>query len=65
MTSVYNPAASRSVRRRVSRVRAREQADAYFAFVGLQPRYEPARNDTCTQHHRQLPCKRCTEAGAQ
>lgn len=63
--STYNPAASRSARRRVSRVEARRQADAYFGFVGLEPRYEPARNDTCQQHHRRLPCKRCTEAGDQ
>lgn len=63
MTStVYNPAASRSARRGVSRVRAREQANAYFAFVGLPPRYEPARNDTCGQHHRKHPCKRCAPA---
>ncbi|MEY9876571.1 hypothetical protein ABH931_006081 [Streptacidiphilus sp. MAP12-33] len=31
---------------------------------GPAVRYEPARNDTCPEHHRQLPCKRCTDATA-
>jgi hypothetical protein len=63
--TVYNQAAPRSARRAVSRDKARAQADAYFAFVGLAPREEPARNNTCPQHHRKLPCKRCPEADAE
>lgn len=62
MTSTtYNPAAPRSVRRAVSRQEARRQADAYFAFMGMPPRYQPAHSDTCGQHHRKQPCARCPE----
>ena len=56
---VYDRTATRSVRRRSSRQIARQQAEAYFTFVGLTPRYEPARDLSCHVHHRQLPCKRC------
>lgn len=56
---VYDRTAPRSVRRRSSRLLARRQAEAYFNFVGLTPRYEPARDLSCHVHHRQSPCKRC------
>lgn len=49
---------SRSWRRAISRDEARKHA----FYNGPEPRYEPARNDTCSQHHRSLPCKRCAEA---
>lgn len=49
---------SRSWRRAISRNDARK----HVLYNGPSPRYEPARNDTCTAHHRKLPCKRCTEA---
>lgn len=49
---------SRSWRRAMSRDEARK----YAAYNGPAPRYEPARNDTCTRHHRKLPCTRCTKA---
>lgn len=48
----------RSVLRKVSRDAQRKLR----ATTGPAVRYEPARNDYCPQHHRQLPCKRCTEA---
>lgn len=57
--TVYDRSAPRSVRRRASRAVARKQAAAYFNFVGLTPRYEPARDQSCHVHHRQQPCKRC------
>lgn len=56
---VYRPAVPRSERRAVSRRVAREQAAAMHRALGTTPRYEPARNLTCEQHHRKLPCKRC------
>lgn len=59
MLATYDRAATRSVRRRTSRQVARKQATAYFNFVGLTPRYEPARDLSCHVHHRQAPCKRC------
>lgn len=46
---------SRAWRRALSRDEARK----YPVHNGPGPRYEPARNDTCSVHHRQLPCKRC------
>jgi hypothetical protein len=63
--TVYDQAAPRSARRAASRDKARKQAKAYFAFVGLAPLHEPARNHTCSQHHRKLPCRRCREAGTE
>lgn len=62
--TVYDRTATRSVRRRSSRQLARRQAEAYFNFVGLTPRYEPARDLSCHVHHRQLPCKRCAEVAS-
>jgi hypothetical protein len=59
LATVYDRSAPRSVRRRKSRQFARQQARDYFAFVGLVPRYEPASNPACEQHHRKLPCARC------
>lgn len=46
---------TRSQRRAASRRLARE----YAFYNGPAPRYEPARNDTCSTHRRKLPCKRC------
>jgi hypothetical protein len=46
---------TRSKRRAVSRVEARRFAH----YNGPAPRYEPARDLSCSVHHRQLPCKRC------
>lgn len=46
---------TRSKRRAHSRV----QAWKYAFYNGPAPRYEPARDLSCHQHHRQLPCKRC------
>lgn len=43
----------------------RDQARKHAAYNGPAPHYEPARNDTCTTHHRKLPCKRCGEAAAE
>lgn len=43
----------------------RDQARKHAAYNGPAPRYEAARNDTCSQHHRQLPCTRCTEPGTE
>lgn len=45
----------RSARRTFSRDLARK----FVRYNGPAPRYEPARNLTCEQHHRRLPCKRC------
>lgn len=59
LSTTYDRNAPRSARRRASRVIARQQAGTYFNFVGLAPRYEPARDTSCQQHHRQQPCKRC------
>ncbi|NUR01352.1 MAG: hypothetical protein HOY79_33950 [Streptomyces sp.] len=55
----YMPRATRSERRAVSRRTAREQTRAMHTFLGTTPRYEPARNDQCEQHHRRRPCTRC------
>lgn len=55
----YQPRASRSERRRVSRRTARQQTFAMHNYLGTTPRYEPARNLTCGDHHRKLPCARC------
>lgn len=46
---------TRSQRRAHSRRLSRE----YAFYNGPAPRYEPARDQTCQRHHRQLPCKRC------
>lgn len=43
----------------------RDEARKHPAHNGPEPRYEPARNDYCADHFRQLPCKRCTKAGAE
>jgi hypothetical protein len=55
----YQPRASRSERRAVSRNAARQQTRAMHGFLGTAPRNEPARNGTCERHRRKLPCKRC------
>jgi hypothetical protein len=55
----YAPRAPRAERRRVSRRTARQQTRAMHTVLGTTPRYEPARNDGCPEHHRALPCKRC------
>jgi hypothetical protein len=46
---------TRTKRRALSRIEARRFAH----YNGPAPRYEPARDHSCQQHHRQLPCKRC------
>ena len=46
---------SRAWRRALSRDEARKHP----VHNGPAPRYEPARNDTCQVHHRQMPCTRC------
>jgi hypothetical protein len=48
----------RSQRRAASRVESRK----YAHYNGQPPRYEPARDLSCSLHHRQLPCKRCAGA---
>lgn len=55
----YKPRAPRSERRAVSRRTGRQQTAAMHNFLGTTPRYAPARNDACGQHHRKLPCTRC------
>jgi hypothetical protein len=45
--------------RRLRRAHSRRLARQYAFYNGPAPRYEAARNDTCEQHHRKLPCKRC------
>ncbi|MFC1418585.1 hypothetical protein [Streptacidiphilus cavernicola] len=53
--AIHPAAFTRSKRRAISRVEARR-----FAFYnGPAPRYEPVRDTSCHQHHRQQPCKRC------
>jgi hypothetical protein len=47
---------TRTQRRAYSRKLSRE----YAFYNGPAPRYEPARDRSCSVHHRQLPCKRCT-----
>lgn len=46
---------TREARRALSRREARRHA----FYNGPAPRYEPARDQSCTAHHRTLPCKRC------
>ena len=46
------------------RAESRDDARKHVRYNGLAPRYEPARDLSCHVHHRQLPCKRCTEATA-
>ncbi|MHB9861957.1 hypothetical protein [Streptomyces sp. YIM S03343] len=57
----YRLRATRADRRAVSRRTARQQTAAMHGFLGTSPRYEAARNDTCEQHHRKLPCTRCAQ----
>lgn len=47
--------AKRSLRRAASRELSRALAKAR----GPAPRYEPARDLSCGEHHRRLPCRRC------
>lgn len=46
---------TRPKRRALSRV----EACRFAHYNGPAPRYEPARDLSCHQHHRRLPCKRC------
>ncbi|MEU2426916.1 hypothetical protein ABZ619_38890 [Streptomyces sp. NPDC007851] len=55
----YKPRAPRSERRAVSRRTARQQTASMHTFLGTTPRYEPARDTSCSRHHRKLPCARC------
>lgn len=47
---------TRTQRRAISRNEARRNV----RYNGPAPRYEPARDNSCHVHHRQLPCARCT-----
>lgn len=55
----YRPLATRAERRAVSRRTARQQATSMHTFLGTTPRYEPAQDTTCEEHHRRKPCTRC------
>lgn len=45
--------------RPLRRAASRDQARKFAHYNGPAPRYEPARDQSCHVHHRQLPCKRC------
>lgn len=57
----YEPRATRSERRKISRDHARQQTSAMHHLFGTTPLVMPADDGRCRQHHRRFPCARCTK----